>query len=374
MKVVPREVSPFRGGDIFIFKGGSWMGLLDSNEWKDLCDKLAAASTSLQVQEVRAEWIGRRGRITLALKDLSDMAPEERRQKGQILNAAREQATRLIDERLEQLRQHEEDVQLLSERLDMTIAGVEPKVGLLHPLTRVRRLLEDLFLRMGFSLAHGPEIETTWYNFEALNIPENHPARDMQDSFFVDLPGMVLRTHTSPVQIRGMEAAKGLVPVKIIAPGRVYRRDDDATHAPMFHQIEGLVVDRGITLGDLKGTLMAMATELLGESIGTRFRPSYFPFTEPSVEMDVTCAACGGTGCRTCKGTGWVEILGSGLVHPVVLQNGGYDPQEVSGFAFGLGIERLAMRIFGLDDLRPLYQNDLEYLMAFDRYTGRPML
>lgn len=339
-----------------------------------LAQQLATAEDSAAVQEIRTEWVGRRGRITLALKELGKLDPETRRTQGQILNAAREQAMRLINQKLEQLGRVEEDIQLERERLDMTIRGQAPRVGLLHPLTRVRRLLEDVFLRMGFSLAYGPEIETTWYNFEALNIPEDHPARDMQDSFFVDVPHMVLRTHTSPVQIRGMEAAQGKLPVKIIAPGRVYRRDDDATHTPMFHQIEGLVVDRGITLGDLKGTLLAMTTALLGDSIETRFRPSYFPFTEPSVEMDVTCAACGGKGCRTCKGTGWVEILGSGLVHPSVLKNGGYDPQKVSGFAFGLGIERLAMRIFGLDDMRPLYQNDVEFLTAFERYTGRPIL
>ncbi|MCY0880922.1 MAG: phenylalanine--tRNA ligase subunit alpha, partial [Firmicutes bacterium] len=230
--------------------------------------------------------------------------------------------------------------------------------------------VEDVFLRMGFSLEYGPEIESVWYNFESLNMPSDHPARDMQDSFYVNVPGMVLRTQTSPVQIRAMQRAGGELPIKIIAPGRVYRRDDDPTHVPMFLQVEGLVVDRDISLTHLKGTLETLTAQLLGPEVGTRFRPSYFPFTEPSLEMDVTCAVCQGAGCRVCKQTGWVEILGSGMVHPQVLANGGYDPAQVRGFAFGLGLERLAMRLFGLDDLRLLYQNDQRYLNQYVRYFG----
>ncbi len=344
------------------------------NAIKELGDQLQTASNSLQVQEIRNTWLGRKGLITGRLKGVAGLPVDQRRDAGQRWNGVRIEAESMIDEALARLQYQEETRQLEQERLDMSIPGVSPGLGMLHPLTRVRRLVEDVFLRMGFTLRYGPEVESEWYNFEALNIPMNHPARDMQDSFFVDIPGMVLRTHTSPVQIRGMKAAAGRLPVKIIAHGRVYRRDDDPTHTPMFHQMEALVVDRGISLADLKGTLLAMTQDLLGEDVETRFRPSYFPFTEPSMEVDVTCAVCGGSGCRVCKGTGWVEILGSGMVHPVVLRNGGYDPDHVSGFAFGLGIERLAMRIFELDDLRLLYQNDLEYLSRFGRYTGRPIL
>ncbi len=350
------------------------MGEDNADELRELGEQLQDASTVLQVQEIRNAWLGRKGIITARLKGVALLPVEERRQAGQQWNSVRLAIETMIDDALARLQNQEEILQLEQERLDMTIPGIEPAVALLHPLTRVRRLVEDVFLRMGFTLSYGPEVESEWYNFEALNIPPNHPARDMQDSFFVDIPNLVLRTHTSPVQIRGMQAAAGQLPVKIIAPGRVYRRDDDPTHTPMFHQIEGLVVDHKISLADLQGTLLAMTKDLLGSDIRTRFRPSYFPFTEPSMEVDVTCAACNGTGCRVCKGTGWVEILGSGMVHPVVLRNGGYDPKQVTGFAFGLGIERLAMRIFELDDLRLLYQNDLEFLSRFSRYTGRPAL
>ena len=341
---------------------------------KDLENELKAATSSQTVQDIRTAWVGRKGLITARLKGVAALAVDERPAAGQHWNSVRLAAETMIREALAHLEYQEETRQLDQERLDMTLPGVGPAVGMLHPLTRVRRMVEDVFLRMGFTLAYGPEVEDEWYNFEALNIPANHPARDMQDSFFVDIPGMVLRTHTSPVQIRGMQQSHGALPVKIIAPGRVYRRDDDPTHTPMFHQVEGLLVDHDISLADLQGTLLAMTKDLLGNAIDTRFRPSYFPFTEPSMEVDVTCAACNGAGCRVCKGTGWVEILGSGMVHPVVLHNGGYNPAEVSGFAFGLGIERLAMRIFELDDLRLLYQNDLQFLSQFTRYTGRPLL
>lgn len=346
----------------------------DDVKLKELESELKAAANSQTVQDIRTGWLGRKGLITAQLKGVAELPVEQRRQAGQHWNSMRVAAEALINETFERIQYQEETRQLEQERLDMTLPGVAPTVGMLHPLTRVRRMVEDVFLRMGYTLAYGPEVESEWYNFEALNIPANHPARDMQDSFFVDIPGMVLRTHTSPIQIRGMQESHGTLPVKIIAPGRVYRRDDDPTHTPMFHQIEGLLVDRNISLADLQGTLLAMTKDLLGSAIKTRFRPSYFPFTEPSMEVDVTCAACNGSGCRVCKGTGWVEILGSGMVHPIVLRNGGYDPAKVSGFAFGLGIERLAMRIFELDDLRLLYQNDLQFLSQFTRYTGRPLL
>lgn len=323
------------------------------------------------LQDLRTRWLGKNGRIADAMKELKTLGSEEKRQLGQILNALRQEITDHIESTRVRLEEDREKAQLEAERLDMTLPGRVPRVGMLHPMTRVRRLIEDVLLRMGFSLQYGPQVESVWYNFEALNMPEDHPARDMQDSFFVDVPKMVLRTHTSPVQIRSMERLEGRLPVKVLAPGVVYRRDDDATHVPMFQQVEGLVVDTSITLADLKGTLSTMARELLGSHIKTRFRPSYFPFTEPSMEMDVSCAVCDGAGCRTCKGTGWVEILGSGMVHPTVLKNGGYDPDRVTGFAFGLGIERVTMRLFGLDDLRLLYQNDLRYLQEFEGAFGR---
>ncbi len=345
------------------------------NEWKDQMTQQAMNAESLtDLQAARHQWLGRRGTITGAMKGLSSLPIEKRKVVGRQLNELREYALDLFKRCEENMELQAETSRLQAETFDMTLPGLWPQTGLLHPVTRTRRLVEDMFLRMGFSLEYGPEIEDEWYNFEALNIPANHPARDMQDSFFIDLPERVLRTHTSPVQIRAMQRYNRALPVRILAPGRVFRRDDDATHVPMFFQVEGLVIDHGISLADLKGTLQTMAHELLGDDIKTRFRPSYFPFTEPSMEMDVTCAACRGEGCRVCKGTGWVEILGSGMVHPQVLRNGGYDPHRVSGFAFGLGIERLAMRIFGIDDLRLLYQNDMEFLSQFQSYTGRPGL
>ncbi|MCY0877570.1 MAG: phenylalanine--tRNA ligase subunit alpha [Firmicutes bacterium] len=338
--------------------------------WQEAVEHIAQAASLDELKEWRARWVGRHGTITERMKELKALPPEERRARGYELNQAREAILEALAAREATLKDLGEAANLEAERWDLTLPGRQPEVGLLHPLTRVRRRIEDVLLRLGFSLAYGPQVETEWYNFEALNIPPNHPAREMQDSFFVDIPGMVLRTHTSPVQIRAMEQHQGRLPVKIIAPGLTYRRDDDATHVPMFQQVEGLVVDRGISVADLMGTLTAMAQELLGPSTKTRFRSSYFPFTEPSLEMDVTCAVCQGRGCRVCKDTGWVEILGSGLVHPTVLRNGGYDPDQVSGFAFGMGVERIAMRLYGLDDLRLLYQNDLRFLLGFRHQGG----
>ncbi|MCL5117080.1 MAG: phenylalanine--tRNA ligase subunit alpha [Firmicutes bacterium] len=340
-------------------------------DYQAVVESVAAAPTRTALQELRNQWVGKKGWITEQMKGLSRLSPEERRERGALLNQWREAVLEALTNREEALLDAEERATLAAEGLDLTLPGRRPQAGLLHPMTRVRRRVEDVLLRLGFSLAYGPQVETEWYNFEALNMPADHPARDMQDSFFVDVPGLVLRTQTSPVQIRSMERHQGRLPVKIMAPGVTYRRDDDATHVPMFQQVEGLVVDTAISLADLTGTLTVMVHELLGSQVGTRFRPSYFPFTEPSVEMDVTCAVCEGSGCRVCKGTGWVEILGSGIVHPVVLKNGGYDPDEVSGFAFGMGIERVAMRLFGLDDLRLLYQNDLRYLERFQSGGGR---
>lgn len=367
------KTRPVEGWVFYRLQGGITVenSLTEYATWRqDFEEQVRRVQQLAELEAVRLEWLGKRGRLTEAMKTLGKLPNDARRVQGQILNGMRQQMLQTLDTVRQTLENQEEAMRLQDEWIDMSLPGRYPEVGLLHPMTRARRQIEDVMLRMGFSLHYGPQVESEWYNFEALNIPADHPARDMQDSFFVDIPHLVLRTHTSPVQIRAMKRHDGQVPVKVLAPGIVYRRDDDATHTPMFQQVEGLVIDRGIGLADLKGTLNVMVRELLGHSIKTRFRSSYFPFTEPSVEMDVTCAACQGQGCRTCKGSGWVEILGSGMVHPVVLRNGGYDPEHVSGFAFGLGIERLAMRLFGLNDLRPLYQNDMQFLRAFASRNG----
>lgn len=338
---------------------------VEDENFQELLREIEDTKDTRALDELRRVRLGKKGRLTEAMKGLSTLSPDARRAEGARLNHLRQQLLEAFGSHQHALELAEETRELARERIDMTIPGVLPRVGLLHPLTRVRRRIEDVLLRMGFSLEYGPQVESEWRNFTALNMPANHPARDMQDSFFPDVPGLVLRTHTSPVQIRAMQKAQGRLPLKILAPGAVYRRDDDATHVPMFQQVEGLVIDSGIHLGHLMGTLEAMVHDLLGAEMKTRFRPSYFPFTEPSLEMDVSCAVCQGVGCGTCKGTGWVEILGSGMIHPRVLEHGGYDSERVTGFAFGLGIERVAMRLYGLDDLRLLYQNDLLYLSTF---------
>jgi phenylalanyl-tRNA synthetase alpha chain len=253
---------------------------------------------------------------------------------------------------------------LLQEKLDVTLPGTPRLSGGKHPLTLVREEIENIFLGLGFEIVEGPEVELDYYNFEALNMPADHPARDMQDSFYMS-DEVLLRTHTSPGQVRTMEEKNPELPVKIIIPGRVYRRDDDATHSPMFHQVEGLYIGEGVTFADLKGILMLFAHKIFGQDVTVRFRPSYFPFTEPSAEMDISCVICGGIGCRTCSNTGWLEILGSGMVHPNVLRAGGYDPEKVIGFAFGMGVERIAMLKFGVDDLRLFFDNDIRFLAQF---------
>ena len=252
---------------------------------------------------------------------------------------------------------------MVAEKIDVTLPSAAPAQGKLHPLTQVQRTIEDIFIGMGFSIAEGPEVEFDYYNFQALNIPENHPARDTQDTFYIT-ENILLRSQTSPVQVRTMEKQKP--PIRVISPGRVYRSDAvDATHSPLFHQIEGLVVDKGITMGDLKGMLETFAKTLFGNNTKLRFRPHHFPFTEPSAEVDVSCFVCGGKGCRVCKNEGWIEILGSGMVHPYVLSNCGIDPEVYSGFAFGMGVERIAMKYYGIDDMRLLYENDTRFLEQF---------
>ena len=315
------------------------------------------------IEQIRIRYLGKKGELTAVLRGMGSLTPEERPVIGQLANEVRAEIEEAITELAGQRRRAAAAEKLKAEKLDVTMPGTERRVGHIHPLTRVQRELEDIFIGMGFSIAEGPEVEYDYYNFQALNIPENHPARDTQDTFYIT-ENILLRSQTSPVQVRTMEQTKP--PIRIISPGRVYRSDAvDATHSPLFHQIEGLVVDKGITMGDLKGMLEAFAKTLFGEQTRLRFRPHHFPFTEPSAEVDVSCFVCGGKGCRLCKGEGWIEILGAGMVHPYVLSNCGIDPEEYSGFAFGLGVERIVMTKYGIDDMRHLYENDVRFLSQF---------
>ncbi len=317
-----------------------------------------------ELQDLRVKVLGKKGSLTALLRQMGSLSPEERPKAGQIVNEARDRLEQAWQERTGRLEEDALTRRLEAERLDITLPGAVLPRGHQHPLTRVIEEIEDIFIGMGFQIAEGPEIETDYYNFEALNIPKEHPAREMQDSFYIT-EEILLRTQTSPVQIRTMEKLRPQLPVKIIAPGKVYRKDDDATHSPMFHQVEGLVVDQGIRMSDLKGILLNFSRRMFGPGREIRLRPSFFPFTEPSAEVDVSCMLCGGAGCRVCKGTGWIEILGSGMVHPKVLEMGGYDPKLVTGFAFGMGVERVAMLKYGIDDMRLLFDNDMRFLQQF---------
>ena len=322
----------------------------------------AVAHSAAELEQLRVRFLGRQGGLTQLLRSLGKLPPDERPLVGAAANEAKRELEALLDARLVEARDAERASARRQQRLDLTLPGRRPTVGAVHPLTRVHDEIVTIFVGLGFSVAEGPEIETDYYNFEALNFPSDHPARDMQDTFF--LPGdRLLRTHTSPVQIRTMQAQRP--PVRIICPGTVYRRDADITHSPMFTQVEGLAVDRHVTMGDLKGTLELFAREMFGSRSRIRFRPSFFPFTEPSAEVDVLCFLCGGEGCRVCRQSGWLEILGSGMVHPQVLRNVGYDPEEVTGWAFGMGIERIAMLKYGIDDIRLFFENDLRFLRQF---------
>lgn len=316
------------------------------------------------LQEWRVQYLGKKGELTQVLRGMGALSPAERPIVGALANEVREALESMLEERGRQLKEKEKTARLVAESIDVTLPGRVMPIGGKHPLTLVIDELKEIFLGMGYEIAEGPEVELDYYNFEALNLPKDHPARDMQDSFYIT-SDILLRTHTSPVQIRAMERLKPQLPVKVICPGRVFRRDDDATHSPMFHQIEGLVVDKGITFGDLRGTLLAFARQMFGPDREIRLRPSFFPFTEPSAEVDISCVICSGSGCRVCKGSGWLEILGSGMVHPRVLEYGGYDPKEVTGFAFGMGVERIAMLKYGIDDMRLLYDNDMRFLAQF---------
>ena len=323
----------------------------------------AIAADNADLEQIRIKYLGKKGELTAVLRGMGALSPEERPIVGQIANEVRAQIEEAIAERSALLKQLELEKKLAEEKIDVTMPAAEMKVGMLHPLTKVQRTIEEIFIGMGFSIAEGPEVELDYYNFQALNIPENHPARDTQDTFYIT-DNILLRSQTSPVQVRTMEKQKP--PIRVISPGRVYRSDAvDATHSPLFHQVEGLVVDKGVTMGDLKGMLETFVKTLFGENTRLRFRPHHFPFTEPSAEVDVSCFVCGGEGCRVCKNEGWIEILGAGMVHPFVLSNCGIDPEEYSGFAFGMGVERIAMKYYGIDDMRHLYENDVRFLEQF---------
>ncbi len=323
---------------------------------------LSGLTSEEAIQDIRVKYLGKKGAVTSIMKGIGVLPPEERPTIGQIVNAVRGQLEERIEGALASVRNARKAESLRRERIDVTLPGRRRPMGSKHPITLVTEEISEIFAGLGFQVAEGPEIELDYYNFEALNFPKDHPARDMQDTFFID-DNVLLRTHTSPVQVRTM--LKHAPPVRIIAPGTVYRCDSDATHSPMFHQVEGLMVDHGISFGDLKGILTIFVNQLFGKGIGVRLRPSFFPFTEPSAEVDIACVICKGKGCRVCKNTGWLEILGAGMVDPEVYRHVHYDPETISGFAFGMGIERIAMLKYGISDMRLLFENDLRFLRQF---------
>lgn len=319
------------------------------------------------LNDLRVKYLGKKGALTEILRGMGSLSAEERPVIGQVANEVRGAIEEVITSKQEDFQRRETEERLRAEKVDVTLPGRKLAQGAVHPLSRVIQDIEDVFIGMGYRVAEGPEVETDYFNFEALNLPKNHPARDMQDSFYLT-EDLLMRTQTSPVQARTMLDMKGETPVKIICPGRVFRRDDDdATHSFQFHQIEGLVIGRNIRMSDLKGTLLQFVREMFGDNTQIRLRPSFFPFTEPSAEVDVSCVRCGGSGCRVCKHTGWLEILGCGMVHPKVLEMGGYDPEQYSGFAFGMGVERIAMLKYGVDDIRHFFNNDMSFLKQFAR-------
>jgi phenylalanyl-tRNA synthetase alpha chain len=334
---------------------------------RQFAQEMERADSVAQLQQLRVQYLGKKGALTQILRGMGQLSPEERPVIGQLANQIRDEWEKALREQEERLREAALKEQLERERIDVTLPGKRGMASSKHPLSLVIEQIEDIFIGLGFEIAEGPEVETDYYNFEALNIPPNHPARDMQDSFYIT-ETFLMRTHTSPVQIRTMERKQGQVPVRIICPGKVYRRDDDdATHSHLFTQVEGLVVDEGIRMSDLKGILLTFAREMFGPGVDIRLRPSFFPFTEPSAEVDISCVICKGQGCRVCKDTGWLEILGSGMVHPRVLEVAGYDPERYTGFAFGMGVERIAMLKYGIEDIRHFYTNDMRFLHQFAR-------
>jgi phenylalanyl-tRNA synthetase alpha chain len=323
---------------------------------------IAAAGDGAALEQLRVDYLGKKGRITALLKSLGQLSPEERPQAGAQINVVKQDLQQLISERKTALESAAVEAKLAAETIDVTLPGRGQSTGGIHPISRTMERMEEFFGAIGFEVAEGPEIEDDYHNFEALNIPAHHPARAMHDTFYVD-EHTVLRTHTSPVQVRVMESQAP--PIRIICPGRVYRCDSDLTHTPMFHQLEGLLVDDHSSFADLKGVIEDFLRAFFERELAVRFRPSYFPFTEPSAEVDIQCVNCGGEGCRVCSNTGWLEVMGCGMVHPKVFEYSGIDPEQYSGFAFGMGVERLAMLRYGVNDLRLFFDNDLRFLEQF---------
>ena len=328
----------------------------------EVLNSISQASTEKEISDIRVRYLGKKGTITQLLKSLGGLPESERREAGRAANRIKESTEASIEEALLRIQERERREALEREKIDVTLPGRRIPIGKKHPITQILEEIIDIFSRLGFEVVEGPEVELDYYNFEALNIPKGHPAREMQATFFIS-DEVVLRTHTSPMQVRTMERKQP--PVRMICPGAVYRCDSDPTHSPMFHQVEGLLVDKGVTFADLKGVLTVFVHQMFGEKTRLRFRPSFFPFTEPSAEIDIECFICGGGGCGVCSNTGWLEILGSGMVDPAVYKFVNYDPEEVTGFAFGMGIERIAMLKFGINDIRLFFANDLRFLRQF---------
>ena len=329
-------------------------------------DEISKVKNMQDIEEIRIKVLGKKGELTALLKMMGSLSKEERPKMGALVNSVKNEITQKIDETEKKFKEEEINKKLESEKIDVTLPSKKIVRGSKHPLNRIIEEIEDLFVSMGYDVANGPELETDEYCFERLNLPKGHPTRDMQDSFYITTE-YLLRTQTSAVQAREMMANKDKTPIRIIVPGKTYRREDDATHSHQFNQVEGLVVDENVSFANLKATLEIFMKHILGEDTKLRFRPSYFPFTEPSYEVDVSCFKCGGKGCNLCKHTGWIELLGAGIVHPNVLKMNGYDPQKYSGFAFGTGLDRLAMFKYGITDIRLLYENDVRFLKQFDR-------
>ena len=325
---------------------------------------IKAATDQQALQDVRVKFLGKKGEVTALLKGLGKLSPEERPKMGAFVNAVRETLEAELDKIKSSMETAAMNARLEEEKIDITLPGRAPKTGHIHPLTTVNEMIEDFFMKMGYTVEEGPEVEQDYYNFECLNLPKDHPARDMQDSFYIT-ENFLLRTHTSPVQARTMQRHEPNSPIRMIAPGKVYRWDYDATHSPVFHQVEGLIIDEHITFADLKGTIETFLRHMFGDETKVRFRTSFFPFTEPSAEVDISCVMCGGEGCRVCSHTGWLEILGCGMVHPRVLELNGYDPNKVKGFAFGMGVERIAMLLYGIGDLRLFFEDYISFLEQF---------
>ena len=329
---------------------------------KAFLDEIAAVTDLAGLQQIKSRYTGKKGLLTEKLKALSSISPEERRDYGRLVNETKDFIELTVKEKELAFRTIEKETRLQTEKIDITLPGKPFLCGRKHPMNQILSEIKDIFVSMGFAIEDGPEVELDYYNFEALNLPKDHPARDMQDTFYVS-DDVVLRTHTSPVQVRVMEKKKP--PLKIIAPGKVYRCDSDVSHTAMFHQVEGLMVDKGISFSDLKGVLELFIHSFFGKDTPVRFRPSYFPFTEPSAEVDIGCIFCSGNGCRICKTTGWIEVMGCGMVNPRVFEMSGYQPDEFTGFAFGMGVERMTMLKYSIDDIRLFYENDLRFLKQF---------